>query len=317
MMSYPIFLSKGRQMAEFAIETHHLRKAYGEKIAVQNLSLQVPPGEIFGFLGPNGAGKSTTIKMLLSLVHPTSGEIRVFGESPQTPQMRARVGFLPEHFRYHEWLRATEFLAFHGKLYGMSSAALQKRIPELLALVGLSDSANVRLSKFSKGMLQRIGLAQAMVNKPDLIFLDEPTSGLDPLGRRLVRKIIRQLKNEGTTIFLNSHFLSEVEVTCDRVAFIKNGAVVQLDTMADLLNQATEVTLRVDTLNPDLLEALGQLGTQLQVNGATASLLVDNQEVLPEIAQLTLAHNVKLYELSPRQTSLEEIFVRIIGDDEV
>jgi len=303
-------------MADFAIETHQLRKEYGAKTAVQGLNLQVPPGEVFGFLGPNGAGKSTTVKMLLGLVHPTSGEIKIFGKSPRAPLTRLNVGFLPEHFRYHEWLRASEFLAFHGKLYGMPTEVLSKRIPQLLELVGLADSAQVRLSKFSKGMLQRIGLAQAMVNKPDLIFLDEPTSGLDPLGRRLVRKIIRQLKTEGTTIFLNSHFLSEVEVTCDRVAFIKNGAVVQLDTMADLMNQTTEVTLRVDTLKPDLLEALGRLGTQLQVNGTTASLLVDNQEVLPEIAQLTLAHNVKLYELSPRQSSLEEIFVRIIGDDE-
>jgi ABC-2 type transport system ATP-binding protein len=303
-------------MTELAIETHHLRKEYGEKTAVQNLSLQVPPGEVFGFLGPNGAGKSTTVKMLLSLVHPTNGDIKIFGKSPRAPHTRINVGFLPEHFRYHEWLRASEFLAFHGKLYGMSTDALQKRIPELLALVGLTDSAQVRLSKFSKGMLQRIGLAQAMVNKPDLIFLDEPTSGLDPLGRRLVRKIIRQLKSEGTTIFLNSHFLSEVEVTCDRVAFIKNGEVVQLDTMANLMNQTTEVTLRVDTPTPNFLEALGQVGTQLQINGSTVSLLVDSQEMLPEIAQLTFAHGLKLYELSPHQKSLEEIFVRIIGGDE-
>ena len=303
-------------MAELAIETQNLRKEYGQKTAVQGLNLQVPPGEVFGFLGPNGAGKSTTVKMLLSLVHPTSGDIKIFRKSPRAPHARLNVGFLPEHFRYHEWLRASEFLAFHGKMYGMSTDALKQRIPELLDLVGLIDSAQVRLSKFSKGMLQRIGLAQAMVNEPDLIFLDEPTSGLDPLGRRLVRKIIRQLKSEGTTIFLNSHFLSEVEVTCDRVAFIKNGAVVQLDTMADLMNQATEVTLKVDTLPSDFLEALGQVGTQLQINGSTVSLMVDSQETLPEIAQLTLAHKVKLYELSPRQRSLEEIFVRIIGDDE-
>jgi ABC-2 type transport system ATP-binding protein len=303
-------------MPELAIETHHLRKEYGEKIAVQDLNLQVPPGEVFGFLGPNGAGKSTTVKMLLSLVYPTSGDIKLFEKLPRDPHTRINVGFLPEHFRYHEWLRATEFLAFHGKLYGMSTDVLKQRIPELLDLVGLTDSAQVRLSKFSKGMLQRIGLAQAMVNKPDLIFLDEPTSGLDPLGRRLVRKIISQLKADGTTVFLNSHFLSEVEVTCDRVAFIKNGQVVQIDTMADLMNQTTEVTLRVDTLKPDLLEVLGQLGTQLQVNESTVSLMVDNQEMLPEIAQLTHAHGLKLYELSPRQKSLEEIFVRIIGDDE-
>jgi ABC-2 type transport system ATP-binding protein len=297
-----------------AIETYHLRKEYGSNVAVKDLTLQVPRGEVFGFLGPNGAGKSTTVKMLLSLVRPTSGEIKLFGRQPRDPHVRAKVGFLPEHFRFHEWLRATEFLLFHGKLYGMSSAVLKERIPQLLDLVGLAGSAQLRLSKFSKGMLQRIGLAQAMLNQPDLIFLDEPTSGLDPLGRRLVRKIIRQLKAEGTTIFLNSHFLSEVEVTCDRVAFIKLGQVVQIDTMADLLNRATEVVLRVDVLKSGLVEGLSNLGRQVQVNGSTLSMLVDDQEAIPEIAHLAFQHGVKLYELSPRQKSLEEIFVSIIDN---
>jgi ABC-2 type transport system ATP-binding protein len=179
-------------------------------------------------------------------------------------------------------------------------------------LVDLADSAQMRLSKFSKGMLQRIGLAQAMLNHPQLIFLDEPTSGLDPLGRRLVRDIIRQLKDQGTTVFLNSHFLSEVEITCDRVAFIKVGQVVRIETMANLLNQATEVVLRLDTLKPELRERLGQLGTQLQVNGSTVTMMVDDQEVIPEIAHLVYQSGVKLYELRPRQKSLEEIFVDII-----
>jgi ABC-2 type transport system ATP-binding protein len=153
-----------------------------------------------------------------------------------------------------------------------------------------------------------------MRNQPDLIFLDEPTSGLDPLGRRLVRDIIRQLKVEGTTIFLNSHFLSEVEITCDRVAFIKAGQIVQIDTMAHLLNQATEVVLRVDAWKPDLLAGLEQLGTQLQLNGTSLSMLVADQELVPEIAQLVAQHGAKLYELSPRQKSLEDIFVSIIEE---
>jgi ABC-2 type transport system ATP-binding protein len=306
---------KGLRMTDLAIETTHLRKEYGPKVAVKDLTLQVLRGEVFGFLGPNGAGKSTTVKMLLDLVRPTSGEIKLFGQSPGNTRMRAKVGFLPEHFRFHEWLRATEFLMFHGKLYGLSAAVLNERIPQLLDLVGLSDSAQMRLSKFSKGMLQRIGLAQAMLNKPDLILLDEPTSGLDPLGRRLVRDIIRQLKAEGTTIFLNSHFLSEVEITCDRVAFIKAGQIVHIDTMAHLLNQATEVVLRVDAWKPDLLAALEKLGTQLQLNGTSLSMMVANQEVVPEIAQLISQHGVKLYELSPRKKSLEEIFVSTIEAD--
>ncbi len=299
-------------MTDLAIEIRRLRKEYGSKVAVQNLTLQVPRGEVFGFLGPNGAGKSTTVKMLLSLVHPTAGEIKVLGQSPNHAPVRARVGFLPEHFRYHDWLRATEFLMFHGKLYGMPTARLKERIPELLELVGLADSTQTRLSKFSKGMLQRIGLAQAMINQPELIFLDEPTSGLDPLGRRLVRNIISKLKAEGTTIFLNSHFLSEVEVTCDRVAFIKNGQVVQIETMADLMNQTTEVILRVDNFTPDFLTALEQLGARVQVNGTRASLLVEDPEILPHIARLTQQHGLNLYELSPRQKSLEDLFVSII-----
>lgn len=299
-------------MTDLAIETQHLRKEYGSNVAVKDLTLQIPQGEVFGFLGPNGAGKSTTVKMLLDLVRPTNGAVKLFGQSPGKPRVRAKVGFLPEHFRFHEWLRASEFLMFHGKLYGMSTTDLKKRIPELLGLVGLTDSAQMRLSKFSKGMLQRIGLAQAMLNQPELIFLDEPTSGLDPLGRRLVRDIIRRLKARGTTIFLNSHFLSEVEITCDRVAFIKAGQIVRIDTMADLLNQGTEVVLRVDRLKPELRARLEHLGSQLQVNGSTVSMMVDNQEVIPEIARLVHQQGVNLYELSPKQKSLEEIFVDII-----
>jgi ABC-2 type transport system ATP-binding protein len=303
-------------VTDLAIETSHLRKEYGSNVAVRDLTLQVPIGEVFGFLGPNGAGKSTTVKMLLDLVRPTSGELRLFGHHPRHTQTRARVGFLPEHFRFHEWLRPSEFLMLHGKLHGMSPGLLSQRIPQLLELVGLAPSAQMRLSKFSKGMLQRIGLAQAILNQPALVFLDEPTSGLDPLGRRLVRDVIRRLKAEGTTIFLNSHFLSEVEITCDRVAFINDGRVVQIDTMADLLSRTTEVILRVDAWKPDLLSALETMGEHLQPDDTTLTMLVKDQEVVPAIAQLVLEHGVKLYELRPRQKSLEEIYVSIIEGDQ-
>ncbi len=302
-------------MTTLAIETTHLRKEYGSKIAVADLTLQVPQGEVFGFLGPNGAGKSTTIKMLLGLVIPTGGEIKLLGQSPRKPQVRAKIGFLPEHFRYHEWLKAHEFLTFHGRLYGLSKDQLKHKIPELLNLVGLSDSADVKLSDFSKGMLQRIGLAQAMLNEPKLIFLDEPTSGLDPFGLRQVRDIIYRLKTAGITIFLNSHLLSEVEIVCDRVAFIKKGKVIQTSLMADLTRQNTEVTVRTDTLKPDLLQALSHLGRDIQPNGATLSMVVDHEEMIPQIAQVVHQQGLKLYELRPKQKSLEEIFVSIIGSD--
>ncbi|MFQ5611737.1 MAG: ABC transporter ATP-binding protein [Anaerolineae bacterium] len=303
-------------MTDLVIETAGLRKVYGSKAVVQDLDLQVPRGEVFGFLGPNGAGKSTTVKMLLGLVRPTVGQVRLFGRPPGEPQVRARIGFLPEHFRFHEWLKASEFLAFHGRLYGLSTATLRQRIPELLELVGLADSAGARLSGFSKGMLQRIGLAQAMLNEPDLIFLDEPTSGLDPLGLRLVREVMRRLKNAGTTVFLNSHLLSEVEVTCDRVTFIKEGRVVQTDRMADLVQRTTEVVLRAEPLTAGLIEALKGLGNRVQTNGACLSMMIDSEEALPQIAEAVFQQGARLYELSPRQASLEEIFVRIIGESE-
>jgi ABC-2 type transport system ATP-binding protein len=299
-------------MTDSVIETIHLRKEYGPKIAVEDLTLEVPRGEVFGFLGPNGAGKSTTIKMLLGLVTPTSGQILLFGQSPQNPQVRAKVGFLPEHFRFHEWLQAQEFLVFHGRLYGMSAEHLKKRVPELLELVGLADSARVRLSGFTKGMLQRIGLAQAMLNKPDLIFLDEPTSGLDPIGLRAVRDIIYHLKANGTTVFLNSHLLSEVSLVCDRVTFINHGRVIQTSLMSDLLSQATEVTLRVDQLSTDLVEALAQVGAVRQSSDNRLALQIDCEEKIPQVAQIVHAQGAKLYELTPQRRTLEEIFVNII-----
>jgi ABC-2 type transport system ATP-binding protein len=213
------------------IQTRHLRKVFDDKVAVADLTLTVERGEVFGFLGPNGAGKTTAVKMLLGLIAPTSGEGSLFGVGLGDPRGRAQVGFLPEHFRFHDWLRANEFLQLHADLHRMPRGVACRRIAELLDLVGLQAHARKRLSAFSKGMLQRIGLAQALLNDPDLVFLDEPTSGLDPVGLRLVRDLIRDLRERDKTVFLNSHLLSEVEITCDRVAFIKQGEVVHTSTL--------------------------------------------------------------------------------------
>ena len=242
--------------ASHAIETFELRKVFNEtKVAVEGLTLQVKRGEVFGYLGPNGAGKTTSVKMLLGLVRPTAGSAFLLGEPIGHVEARARVGFLPEHFRFHEWLRADEFLDLHGQLYGMSKSDRAERIPKLIDLVDLSDAATRRLSTFSKGMIQRIGLAMALLPRPELVFLDEPTSGLDPFGRLLVRDVIRAARAEGTTIFLNSHLLSEVEVTCDRVAFIRHGRVVKAGTMAELSAGLVSVTsaARSDPGTPYLL----------------------------------------------------------------
>ena len=191
---------------------------------MRNLSLTVRRGEIFGFLGPNGAGKSTSIKMLLGLVTPTGGEAFVLGAPANDVEIRRQIGFLPEDFRFYDWLTATELLEFHGRLCGMPAIKLRERVPAVLELVGLTAHRDWRLRGFSKGMLQRIGLAQALVHEPQVIFLDEPTSGLDPMGRRMVRDILRAQRERGATVFLNSHILSEIEITCDRVVFLKDGS---------------------------------------------------------------------------------------------
>lgn len=302
-------------MNDLIIQTENLRKAYGPKLAVAGVNLQVSRGEVFGFLGPNGAGKSTTVKMLLGLVLPSAGTVRVFGQSPQNSAVRAKIGFLPEHFRFHEWLKAREFLTFHGQLYGLTGPNLAKRVDELLDLVGLGQTAEVKLGNFSKGMLQRVGLAQAMLNQPELIFLDEPTSGLDPLGRRLVRDIIYQLRDAGTTVFLNSHLLSEIEVTCNRVAFIKQGTVVQAHSMAELAERDTRLTLRAEPLTATLLAELKTLDPALDHHGSTVMMHLTSESLVPQVAQMVLAQGASLFELRPERQSLEEIFVNIIGSD--
>src|SRR6266542_2898038 len=221
-------------MTVAAIETEELRKVFGDRAAVKGLTLQVEQGEVFGFLGPNGAGKTTSIKMLLGLVTPTSGVASLLGSPLGDRSTLARIGFLPEHFRFQEWLTANEFLEVHGELLGMTPRDINLRRDELLERVGLTEFRHKQLRTFSKGMLQRIGLAQALMNRPALVFLDEPTSGLDPVGRRLVRDIIHELRGEGTSVFLNSHLLSEIEVTCNRVAFIRHGEVVRVMEMSAL-----------------------------------------------------------------------------------
>ncbi|MBC7263490.1 MAG: ABC transporter ATP-binding protein [Chloroflexi bacterium] len=296
-----------------AIETSSLRKEYGTKVAVADLTVRVERGEIFGFLGPNGAGKTTSIKMLLGLTAPTSGTARILGCPFTDRSIQRKIGFLPEHFRFYDWLTARELLIYHGRLLGMGQDECERQAPALLDLVGLSRYSDARLRTFSKGMLQRIGLAQALLNEPELVFLDEPTSGLDPLGRRLVRDIIRDLRSQGTTVFLNSHLLSEVEITCDRVAFIKEGVVVRTAELQRLVEGQTTVEMRVGGVTPTLLEGLKQWGTEIRADGAHVHLVVDDEEVLPAIAAWVIEQGARLYTLEPKRLSLEDLFLEIVG----
>src|SRR5215467_4148907 len=252
---------------DLAISTRALRKVFSGKVAVRNLTLEVPRGEVFGFLGPNGAGKSTSVKMMLGLVFPTSGEAQILGCPAGDVKTRRRIGFLPEHFRFYDWLTPAELLKLHGRLYGIPHAELRERVSTLLDLVELTPHHDKRLRDFSKGMLQRIGLAQALLNEPDLIFLDEPTSGLDPGGRRLVRDIIRAQRDRGATVLLNSHLLGEVEVTCNRVAFIKDGEVVETRQLNDEIDGEIDVTLRARKLSAETMHGLEHWASSIRADG--------------------------------------------------
>jgi ABC-2 type transport system ATP-binding protein len=298
-----------------AIKTENLRKEFGNYAAVKGLTLQMEQGEVFGFLGPNGAGKTTSIKMLLGLVTPTSGTGSLLGAPLGDRAALARIGFLPEHFRFQEWLTAHEFLQLHGELLGMDSRNLNLRRDELLEQVGLLDFRHKQLRTFSKGMLQRVGLAQALLNRPALVFLDEPTSGLDPVGRRLVRDIIHELRAQGTSVFLNSHLLSEIEVTCNRVAFIRQGEVIRVMEMSALDQNLSMVTIRAEGLTPEVIAGLEQWGNDIRVDSEQLTMTIHNETDLPEINRYLVERNVSVYALTPNRISLEEIFIETLGKD--
>ncbi len=282
---------------------------------MKGLTLQVRQGEVFGFLGPNGAGKTTSIKMLLGLVAPTSGGASLLGAPLGDRLTLAQIGFLPEHFRFQDWLTAAEFLELHGRLYGMESHVLRRRADELLERVGLSEFRNKYLKTYSKGMLQRIGLAQALLNRPRLVFLDEPTSGLDPVGRRLVRDIIHELRAQGTSVFLNSHLLSEIEVTCERVAFIRHGEVIRTLELASLEQDHIDVVIRATGLRPAACEGLSQWGKDIEMEGEQLHMTLFSESLMPEVTRYLVGEGADVYAINPRRVSLEEIFIETVGED--
>ena len=299
-----------------ALETIGLRKEYGGQVVLHDLSLAVPPGQVFGFLGPTGAGKTTTVKILTGLVRPSAGEARLFGQPAADPAARQRIGYLPENFRFHDWLTGAALLNFHGQLAGLDAATRRARIPAVLARVGLAERGGDRIRAYSKGMTQRLGLAQAILHHPDLVLLDEPTSALDPVGRRDVRDLIRALRAEGITVFLNSHLLTEVETVCDRVAIVERGRVVRLGRLAELMDGVLELQLTLDRVDHDLLARLGRHAEVLAVEGTTVTLGVPDLELTPTIAAAVVHAGYRLYGLVPRQRSLEEVFLSLVGSSD-
>jgi len=302
-------------MTIVTIKTENLRKEFEENVAVKGLSLQVEQGEVFGFLGPNGAGKTTSIKMLLGLVKPTSGQAELLGKPLGDIKTLSRVGFLPEHFRFQEWLTADEFLEFHGKLFGMNLPEINVRRNYLLERVGLIPFRDKKLKTFSKGMLQRIGIAQALMNHPSIVFLDEPTSGLDPVGRLLVRDIVNELREDGVSVFLNSHLLTEIEAVCNRVAFISHGEVVRVMDISKLSKIFSVLTIRAMGLISSVIHGLSQWGENIVVDGDLLTMNIFSESDLPKINNYLVKQKVQVYALTPHRLSLEEIFIETVGKD--
>ena len=294
------------------LETNNLTKMYGSKTGCTDICLAINKGQIFGFLGPNGAGKSTLVKMLVGLIFPTSGTALLLGRPLGNLEARRKTGFLPENFRYQEWLTGEELLTFHASLYQMDGAEKMRRIPAVLGQVGLGGKGKQRIGSYSKGMQQRLGLACALLPDPDLVFLDEPTSALDPLGRREVREIMLELRSRGKTVFLNSHLLSEVEMVCDRVAIINQGRIIAAGTMEELLVATVEVEMQVEGLTPPLLAELATLGTSFSVNGSIVKLTLGSREQIPSLAATVIRFSGRLFSLQTKHNSLEDMFVNLI-----
>ena len=306
-------------MGTFPVEAHALRKVYGSRLgrrsieALSGLDLEIARGEVFGLLGPNGAGKTTTVKILLGLTHPTSGEARIHGIPVSDPESRRRVGYLPEGHRFPGYLTARQTLSIFGRMSGMDPAFLAPRIPRLLERVRLTQWADVRVKKFSKGMTQRLGLAAALVHDPEVLLLDEPTDGVDPVGRREIRDLLREEAERGTTILLNSHLLSEIERTCDRVAVLARGRVVAQGTIESLTRQVSRYRMVVDPLDESLLASLGETGAAIErVNG---HLVVSAQDLaqINALVDRVRVRGAMLAELSPLRSSLEDVFVELVS----
>jgi ABC-2 type transport system ATP-binding protein len=303
-----------------AIQTLDLTKHYRSGVftkknipALEKVSLSVEQGEIFGLLGPNGAGKTTFVKLILSIVHPTSGTAAVLGYPLGKRLLKEYCGYLPENHRYPGFLTAENTLIFLGRLNGLPDATLKEKAHVLLETVGLKDWAKVKTKKFSKGMLQRLGLAQALINDPKILFLDEPTDGVDPIGRKEIRDLLLNLKARGTTIFLNSHLLSELEMVCDRVAILNKGKVVRLGTIPELTTQKLAYVLQLSSpITKEVREQLQQ--TILPIEYKDTSLIVSLHEKseLNTIIDILRGGGIGIESMNQQKTSLEDYFIQIM-----
>lgn len=302
-----------------AIETLELTKTYQGQGGCRDISLAVPRGSIFGLLGPNGAGKSTLVKMLVGLLKPTSGEAKLLDRPLHDITVRQRVGFLPENFSYHDWLTGQDLLSFHASLFGMAAIKSAQRIPLVLEMVGLTQHARKRVGSYSKGMQQRIGLGCALLPDPELLFLDEPTSALDPIGRKVVRDLLVTLREQGKTIFLNSHLLSELETICDQIAIIKEGRLIFQGDWRDITTGRRVKVVLTGSLPVQRMAACCA-GWQL-ISHKSSQNLAGGQELIfasaegleiPELVTGLVQSGAAIHEVTPMTESLEKLFLEVV-----
>lgn len=278
---------------------------------LSDVSLSVKQGEIFGFLGHNGAGKTTTMKMLLGLLRATSGKVELLGAPAGDVAVHARIGYLPEAPYFYDYLTADEFLTFYGRLAKLSSSTIRSRVPELLKRVGLQEARHRQLRKFSKGMLQRIGLAQAMVHDPELIILDEPMSGLDPMGRKEVRDLILSLRDQGKTVFFSTHILSDVEMICDRVGILAKGKMLSVGRVEDFVSDqgAHSIEVVCEGVVGDEVPIIKRCALRVLQRGSRCLIMLPGQDVLEDVLSAVRNAGGKLVSVLPQKGSLEEVFV--------
>ncbi len=282
--------------------------------ALDGVSFEVGRGEVFGLLGANGAGKTTLVKILLGLTRPTSGHVRVHGINPRRPKARRRVGYLPEGHRFPGYLTGNAAMRLFGRLAGVDERTIERRGAELLAVVGLADRAGDRVGRYSKGMTQRLGLACALIDDPDVLFLDEPTDGVDPVGRRDIRDVLLQTKAAGTTIFINSHLLSEVERTCDRVAILDRGKVLREGSIEVLTRPTQAYRIRLADATEPAESALAVPGVRVTgVNGAV-HVEVDTLEALNHLLDNLRAERLLIAEVTQLRAALEDVFVEVVAE---
>lgn len=305
------------------VETENLTKIFDSGrfsksavTALKDLTLSIEKGKIFGLLGPNGAGKTTLVKILLGITHPTIGTVKLFEREISDHKIRSKVGYLPENHKFPEYLTAYESLVYLGKLSGVKNIELQNRIDLNLKLVDLDKWKKTKIKKFSKGMLQRLGIAQALINEPELIFLDEPTDGVDPIGRKDIRDILINLRHEGKTILVNSHLLSEVELVCDNVAILNKGVLIKEGNIEELTTQKNKYNFTTSEISNDILTGLLNNFKAVISSKTNFSILIEDLNALNVVIDYLRDSKILIHTITKEKDTLEDLFINLIGQEE-